>query len=65
MEKAAGQPLRDIGFNRARLSSVGGIPVRVLRTGISGELGYELHGPAPISQVRVVVIEGGMVPLRQ
>ena len=46
LEKAAGEPLRDIGFNRARVSSVGGIPVRVLRTGISGELGYELHGPA-------------------
>jgi len=46
MEKAAGQPLRDIGFNRARAASVAGIPVRVLRTGISGELGYELHGPA-------------------
>ena len=46
MEKATGEPLRDIGFNRARVSSVGGIPVRVLRTGISGELGYELHGPA-------------------
>jgi glycine cleavage system aminomethyltransferase T len=46
LEKAAGEPLRDIGFNRGRASSVGGIPVRVLRTGISGELGYELHGPA-------------------
>jgi len=46
LEKAAGEPLRDIAFNRARASTVGGSPVRVLRTGISGELGYELHGPA-------------------
>ena len=46
LEKATGEPLRDIGFNRSRASSVNGIPVRVLRTGISGELGYELHGPA-------------------
>jgi glycine cleavage system aminomethyltransferase T len=46
LEKALGEPLRDIGFNRFRSSSVEGIPVRVLRTGISGELGYELHGPA-------------------
>ena len=46
LEKAAGETLRGLGFNRARASSVGGIPVRVLRTGISGELGYELHGPA-------------------
>jgi vanillate/3-O-methylgallate O-demethylase len=46
LEKALGEPLRDIGFNRFRSSSVEGIAVRVLRTGISGELGYELHGPA-------------------
>ena len=46
LEKATGESLRDIGFNRSRASVVGGIPVRVLRTGISGELGYELHGPA-------------------
>jgi vanillate/3-O-methylgallate O-demethylase len=46
LEKAAGESLRDIGFNRGRAAAVGGVPVRVLRTGISGELGYELHGPA-------------------
>jgi glycine cleavage system aminomethyltransferase T len=46
LEKATGEPLRDLGFNRARGSSVTGAPVRVLRTGISGELGYELHGSA-------------------
>jgi vanillate/3-O-methylgallate O-demethylase len=46
LEKATGESLRDIGFNRCRASSVSGVPVRVLRTGISGELGYELHGAA-------------------
>ena len=46
LEKATGESVRDIGFNRGRAASVGGVPVRVLRTGISGELGYELHGPA-------------------
>ncbi len=46
LEKAAGESLRDIGFSRTRGSRVGGLPVRVLRTGISGELGYELHGSA-------------------
>ena len=46
LEKVTGEPLRDIGFNRSRAASVNGTPVRVLRTGISGELGYELHGPA-------------------
>jgi glycine cleavage system aminomethyltransferase T len=46
LEKACGESLRDIGFNRSRAARVGGLPVRVLRTGISGELGYELHGAA-------------------
>ncbi|TVZ00659.1 aminomethyl transferase family protein [Trebonia kvetii] len=46
LERAAGEPLRDIGFSRLRAAQVGGLPVRVLRTGISGELGYELHGSA-------------------
>jgi vanillate/3-O-methylgallate O-demethylase len=46
LEKVTGESLRDIGFNRSRPSRIGGVPVRVLRTGISGELGYELHGSA-------------------
>jgi hypothetical protein len=46
LEKVAGESLRDIGFNRSRMAQVNGMPVRVLRTGISGELGYELHGSA-------------------
>jgi vanillate/3-O-methylgallate O-demethylase len=46
LEKAAGESLRDIAFNHSRLARVAGAPVRLLRTGISGELGYELHGPA-------------------
>ena len=46
LEQAAGESLRDLGFNRSRTAQVGGLPVRVLRTGISGELGYELHGAA-------------------
>lgn len=45
LEKATGDDLRDICFSRSGMSHVGGVPVRVLRTGISGELGYELHGP--------------------
>jgi glycine cleavage system aminomethyltransferase T len=46
LEQVTGESLRDIGFNRSRLSQVDGVPVRVLRTGISGELGYEVHGSA-------------------
>ena len=46
LERVAGQSLRDIAFSRSCAVALDGIPVRVLRTGISGELGYELHGPA-------------------
>ncbi len=46
VEKVIGQGLRDLQFNFSRTASIGGAPVRVLRTGISGELGYELHGRA-------------------
>jgi glycine cleavage system aminomethyltransferase T len=46
LEKATGESLRDIGFSRTRTARVGGTPVRLLRTGISGELGYEVHGSA-------------------
>ncbi|MER5428515.1 aminomethyl transferase family protein [Streptomyces sp. NPDC002588] len=45
LEKLTGDSLRDIAFSRSRMSRIDGVPVRVLRTGISGELGYELHGP--------------------
>ncbi|KAA9166127.1 aminomethyl transferase family protein [Amycolatopsis acidicola] len=44
LEKATGESLGDIAFNRSRGSRVGEAPVRILRTGISGELGYEVHG---------------------
>jgi glycine cleavage system aminomethyltransferase T len=46
LEDATGESLRDIGFNRCRPSRIAGVDLLVLRTGISGELGYELHGPS-------------------
>lgn len=46
LEAATGESLRDIGFNRGRPSRINGHEVYVLRTGITGELGYELHGSA-------------------
>ncbi|MFI6350377.1 glycine cleavage T C-terminal barrel domain-containing protein [Streptomyces sp. NPDC050560] len=46
LEKATGGSLRDLGFGRGRRADLGGVPVDVLRTGISGELGYEVHGGA-------------------
>lgn len=52
--------LRDIGFNRSRTIELGGIPLRILRTGVSGELGYELHGPADhAAAVWSKVVEAG------
>ncbi|MFD7811547.1 aminomethyl transferase family protein [Streptomyces sp. NPDC059785] len=44
LETATGENLRDIGFSRGRPTQVAGIPLAIMRTGISGELGYELHG---------------------
>jgi glycine cleavage system aminomethyltransferase T len=60
LEKVTGESLRDIRFNRSRAARIGGSPVRVLRTGISGELGYELHGSAnDANAVWSAVVEGG------
>jgi glycine cleavage system aminomethyltransferase T len=46
LAEAFGASLRDIGFNRSREARLGEAEVRVLRTGISGELGHEVHGPS-------------------
>ncbi|WP_405522235.1 glycine cleavage T C-terminal barrel domain-containing protein [Streptomyces canus] len=60
LEAATGESLRDIGFNRSRMTSISGIPVRILRSGISGELGYELHGSADdANAVWTAVVEAG------
>ncbi|WP_406462878.1 aminomethyl transferase family protein [Streptomyces sp. NBC_01622] len=67
LEKLTGDDLRDIGFSRSRMSRVGGVPVRVLRTGISGELGYELHGPTEhANEIWAAVVASGQdVGIRQ
>jgi glycine cleavage system aminomethyltransferase T len=44
LEAATGESLRDIGFMGRRESSVRGMTVEVLRMGMAGALGYELHG---------------------
>lgn len=46
LEKVLSESLRVIAFNRSRTVSLNGAEVRILRTGISAELGYEVHGPA-------------------
>lgn len=48
LEKVTQESLRDIRFNYTRMTNIGGHPVRILRTGITGELGYEIHGPSQI-----------------
>jgi vanillate/3-O-methylgallate O-demethylase len=61
VEKLTGESLRDIGFSRSRMAQVSGVPVRVLRTGISGELGYELHGPAEhANDIWAAVVRSGL-----
>ncbi|HEY0878837.1 MAG TPA: hypothetical protein VGE10_10340 [Zeimonas sp.] len=45
LEKLTGESLRDIGFLRFRRSRIGDMEFLVLRQGMAGELGYELHGP--------------------
>jgi vanillate/3-O-methylgallate O-demethylase len=48
LEKATGESLRDLRFSYTRMTRIGTQPVRILRTGITGELGYEIHGPAEV-----------------
>src|SRR5262249_47507898 len=50
MEKATGESLRDIGFMRFRDSQISNIGFKVLRQGMAGEIGYELHGPIEHAQ---------------
>ncbi|MCD6674065.1 MAG: hypothetical protein LT106_14585 [Burkholderiaceae bacterium] len=46
LEKLTGESLRDIGFMRFRRSRIGDREFLILRQGMAGELGYELHGPS-------------------
>lgn len=44
LETATGDDLHDIPFMGHRQSSINGKPVTILRMGMSGTLGYEVHG---------------------
>jgi vanillate/3-O-methylgallate O-demethylase len=44
LERATGEDLHDIGFARHRLVKIGDKDMRVLRLGMAGGLGYEVHG---------------------
>jgi glycine cleavage system aminomethyltransferase T len=44
LEAATGECLHDIRFASHRMSVINGMDVRVLRVGMAGTLGYEVHG---------------------
>jgi glycine cleavage system aminomethyltransferase T len=44
MEEACGEELRDIEFMRFRKASIDGMEFYLLRQGMSGDIGYEIHG---------------------
>jgi vanillate/3-O-methylgallate O-demethylase len=44
LEKATGESLRDIGFMTMRPTQIDGMDFYLLRQGMAGEIGYELHG---------------------
>ncbi|MEV5072761.1 aminomethyl transferase family protein [Microbacterium sp. LMI12-1-1.1] len=43
LERASGQEVRDIGFMRSTVVTIAGNEVRVLRQGMTGEIGFELQ----------------------
>jgi len=45
-ESVVGADLKHLRFSQFQEFPVDNVPVRVLRTGVTGELGYELHGPS-------------------
>jgi vanillate/3-O-methylgallate O-demethylase len=60
MEKVTGEKFRDLKFSYSRMTKVGKHDVRILRTGITGELGYELHGSPEIgNDVWNAIVEAG------
>lgn len=60
LEKLTGESLRDIKFMRFRKVRVRDMDVIIVRTGMSGELGYEFHGPCEYaSELYRIVYEIG------
>jgi vanillate/3-O-methylgallate O-demethylase len=60
MERLLGRRFRDIGFMRNETVTIAGVQTRVLRQGMSGELGFELQAPAAEARkVWDAVLEAG------
>lgn len=61
LEGATGECLHDIRFAAHRRSTIDGISVRVLRVGMAGTLGYEVHGKmADVRAVYAAIMQAGM-----
>jgi vanillate/3-O-methylgallate O-demethylase len=59
-EKVTGESLRDVGFMRFRKARVGGREVTLLRQGMAGEIGFELHGASECAEeVRTAILAAG------
>ncbi|GAA2229253.1 hypothetical protein N1031_06210 [Herbiconiux moechotypicola] len=67
VETVTGTGLRGLAFNRSVTASILRAPVRILRTGISGELGYEVHGPVDRADAiwEAIVAAGAAHGIRQ
>lgn len=60
VEHACQEDLHDIEFNRIHDSSIDGMPVRVLRFGMTGGLGYEVHGDAAdAKRIHLALVKAG------
>lgn len=60
LEKVTGEDLHDIEYRHFRQSHIDGEPVRILRFGMAGVLGYEVHGDVAFAkQVYQKIVEVG------
>lgn len=60
MEDVTGEKFRDLKFSYTRMTKIGPHAVRILRTGVTGELGYEIHGsPEFGNDIWNAIVEAG------
>ncbi|MDV6248007.1 glycine cleavage T C-terminal barrel domain-containing protein [Rhodococcus opacus] len=60
MEKLTGTNLRDVKFMNSKYATIAGREVMLLRQGMAGEIGFELHGPMEgHDEVYAAVVEAG------
>lgn len=60
LEKLTQTTLRDVKFMHTKVSSISGVDVTLLRQGMAGEIGFELHGPYDQhDQIFAAVLEAG------